>query len=114
MENEKNVIIRTYSAGVHFGVLVHKEYTPAGTIVILKNARRIYSWKGANTLSDLATLGSSEIDECNISLPVKQIELTAIEINDMTKVASDNLFGSDYWKKNSASDSDIDEIIKRG
>lgn len=112
MEN-KNVMIRTYSAGVHFGTLVHKEYTPAGIIVILENSRRIYSWEGANTLSDLSTVGSSNINSCKISMPVKQIELNAIEINDMTTLAYDNLMNSDFWKTTNKSDEEIKELIKK-
>ena len=107
----QKVMIRTYSAGVHFGTLVHKEYTPAGTVVILEDARRIYSWEGANTLSDLSTVGSTKIDECKISMPVKDIELISIEIITMTEEAQKNLFGGDYWKYTSKSDAEIDAIL---
>lgn len=108
---KKNVMIRTYSAGVHFGTLVHKEYTPAGVVVILENSRRIYSWEGANTLSDLSTVGSSDIDACRISMPVKLIELVAIEIIDMTEDAYDNLMTSNFWKKTEISDETIKELV---
>ena len=107
----KNVIIRTYSAGVHFGKLVLKEYTPAGTIVVLEKSRRIFSWEGANTISDLSTYGTTKIDDCKISLPTRQIELTAIEINEMTDVASECLYGSDYWKVSKLNDTEIDKIL---
>ncbi len=109
---KKNVMIRTYSAGVHFGTLVHKEYTLAGTIVILENARRIYSWEGANSLSDLSTVGSSQIDECKISIPVRDIELTSIEIISMTDDAFDNLNQSNFWKTTSISDDDIRKLLE--
>jgi hypothetical protein len=49
----KMVIIRTYSAGVHFGELVSQE----GKEVVLKNARRIWSWRGANTLNEVSLVG---------------------------------------------------------
>ncbi len=49
----KNVIIRTYTAGVHFGELVQRN----GTEVLLKNARRIWKWSGAFTLTEVAALG---------------------------------------------------------
>lgn len=107
----KNVMIRTYSAGVHFGKLVHKEYTLAGTVVILENARRIFSWSGANTLSDLSTVGSSEIDECKIAMPIKNIELISIEIIEMTDEAYENLTSSNYWKTTEISDKEIDNLI---
>lgn len=50
MKKEKQVLVRTYSAGVHFGVLVKRE----GQEVHLKNARRLWSWSGAFSLSENA------------------------------------------------------------
>lgn len=47
------VIVRTYSAGVHFGDLVARE----GKEVRLANARRIWNWRGANTLHEIALRG---------------------------------------------------------
>jgi hypothetical protein len=44
----KYVIVRTYSAGVHFGRLVARR----GKEVDLADARRIWFWKGANTLNE--------------------------------------------------------------
>ena len=110
-KKERNVMIRTYSAGVHFGKLVHKEYTLEGTIVILENARRIYSWEGANTLSDLSTVGSSNVKGCKISMPVKDIELTSIEIITMTDEAYNNLSSSNYWKTTGLTDAEIDALL---
>jgi hypothetical protein len=97
MEEQTKVMIRTYSAGVHYGTLVHKEYTPAGIVVVLKDARRIYSWSGAYTLSDLSTVGTEEPNNCKITMPVKQIELIAIEIINMTDTAFNQLIDIDYW-----------------
>jgi hypothetical protein len=47
------VIVRTYSAGVHFGYLKSR----AGKEVVLERSRRIWSWRGANTLSEIALHG---------------------------------------------------------
>lgn len=47
------VIVRTYSAGVHFGRLVSR----TGDEVVLDGSRRIWRWRGANTLSEIATKG---------------------------------------------------------
>ena len=49
----KPVIVRTYSAGVHFGYLSAR----SGKEVELNGSRRIWSWKGANTLSEIANHG---------------------------------------------------------
>lgn len=72
----KRVLIRTYSAGVHFGELKNRE----GQEVHLLNARRLWSWNGALSLSEVASKGVS-IKDSKISVPVEEILLTqAIEI----------------------------------
>lgn len=69
------VLVRTYSAGVHFGTLAKQD----GKLVTLTTARRIWSWKGANTLNEIASNGVGK--SSRISNPVPEIELTeAIEL----------------------------------
>jgi len=73
----KKVIIRTYSAGVHFGILSEK----SGTEVILNNSRRLYYWKtnnGGLSLSEVANAGLSS--ESKVCSPVPLQWLDAIEI----------------------------------
>ena len=72
----KFVIIRTYSAGVHFGELSEK----AGSEVILKNARRLYYWKtnGGISLSEVAKTGLH--DDSKVCSTLDGIWLDAIEI----------------------------------
>ena len=80
------VLVRTYSAGVHFGTLASRK----GKEITLTNARRIWYWKGANTLHEIALRGVSEGSK--ISGPVKSIILTeAIEILPLTAVAAKSL-----------------------
>lgn len=70
------VIVRTYSAGVHIGTIKSRE----GQEVVLVNARRLWSWRGAFTLNVVATEG---VDRKNsrISKSVPEITLLqAIEI----------------------------------
>jgi hypothetical protein len=72
-------IIRTYSAGVHVGEIVRRD----GKEVELKDARRIWHWKGANTLNEIALRGVAHGSK--ISEPVPSIILTeAIEIISAT------------------------------
>lgn len=59
------VIVRTYSAGVHFGRLVAKE----GDEVVLDGSRRIWRWYGANTLSELSLKGL-DAKKSRVSEPV--------------------------------------------
>jgi ferredoxin-fold anticodon binding domain-containing protein len=68
------VIIRTYSAGVHFGILSKK----IGNEVILTNSRRIWSWEGAFTLSKISEDGLTSKSRLSVEIP--EIKLTEIEI----------------------------------
>ncbi|MCQ2082811.1 MAG: hypothetical protein MJ181_09935 [Treponema sp.] len=82
------VCIRTYSAGVHCGYLKERN----GKEVELVNARRIWKWSGAFTLSELATKGVTKPEECKIACVVPCIYLTeAIEIIPMTEDAADSI-----------------------
>jgi hypothetical protein len=96
MKQEK-VIIRTYSAGAHFGTLVSEENSAGGIHVTLENSRRIWKWSGANSLSELATLGTSSPADCNFSIPVKKIKLLAIEIIYMTDEAVESFENVNNW-----------------
>ena len=83
-------IIRTYSAGVHAGYVKSRN----GKEVELVNARRIWYWKGAFTLSELATVGTKCPDECKFSCEISHITLTeAIEIIPCTENAKNSLMG---------------------
>lgn len=93
------VMIRTYSAGVHYGYLKEKKYTEAGTIVTLLDARRVYYWAGAATLSELAQRGTSKPESCKFPQAVSQIELTAIEIIPITDAAKETLDAVKVWSE---------------
>lgn len=69
-KNERHVIVRCSGAGVHFGVLSRHD----ATMVTLRDARRIWRWRGANTLNELALRGASE-EHTRISEPVADIVL---------------------------------------
>jgi len=90
----KKVMIRTYSAGVHFGILESKQ----GQNALLKDARRVHYWAKACSLSQLAMEGDKKIEDCRISVPVDLIELDqVIEVIGMTESAWKNLT-SKVWK----------------
>lgn len=81
VEPSGEVIIRTYSAGVHIGTLKSRE----GQEVVLTNARRLWSWKGALSLSEVAVNGVDR-NESKISVSVPEITLLqAIEIIPVAK-----------------------------
>ena len=91
----KKVIIRTYSAGVHYGTLVMKD----GQECELKNAIRIWSWSGACSLSQLAMEGTKNPSECKFAIPVDSITLQWIEIIPCTDIAIKSIEGVPSWKK---------------
>ena len=90
----KYVMVRTYSAGVFAGELASRK----GKEVVLHNARRIYYWAGAATLSELAQRGTSNPKNCKFPIPVDSITLTeAIEIIDITPDARKSIEGVPVW-----------------
>lgn len=84
----KEVIIRTYSAGVWFGVLKQK----AGNEVILTKARRMYSWwaKESISLSGVARHGIRQ-DGSQICGELDSVWLEAIEIIPVTGGAAESI-----------------------
>jgi hypothetical protein len=88
-------IIRTYSAGVFAGNLVSKK----GDEVILTDARRIWYWDGAASLSQLAMEGTSKPDNCKFPIAVNKIILPkTIEIIYCTPKAEKSIKGVKIWK----------------
>jgi hypothetical protein len=91
----KYVIVRTYSAGVFAGYLKSRK----GQEVVLNNARRIWYWDGAASLSELAARGTSKPENCKFPLAVAEIILLqAIEIIDTTAVAEKSIKEVREWK----------------
>ena len=96
MDGLDYVIVRTYSAGVHAGYLKSRE----GKEVVLLNSRRIYSWQGAATLSQLAQSGTSKPKNCKFPEEVSRLVLTeAIEILDVTAKAKASLDKVAVWRE---------------
>ena len=90
----KHFIVRTFSAGVFFGEIESKD----GKVVVMKNARRLWYWDGAATLSQLAVEGTSKPRECKFPCAVPRVELTeAIEILDVTPTAKKSLDSVATW-----------------
>ena len=92
----KYVIARTYSAGVFAGFLFRSDEKEA----TLKNARRIWYWAGAASLSELAVRGTSKPESCKFPVAVPEITLTeVIEIITTTKEAQKSIEGVEIWSK---------------
>ena len=94
-EGLQYVIIRTNTAGVFAGYLDKRE----GQEVTLKNARRLWYWSGAASLSQLAEEGVRKPNECKFPCEVSSIVLTqAIEIINCTEKARLSIAGVPIWK----------------
>jgi hypothetical protein len=93
MDNYK--IVRTYSAGVFAGEVDSRN----GQEVIMRNARRLWYWDGAASLSQLAVDGTSKPENCKFPCEVPRVELLqAIEILDVTDRARESIKGVPVWK----------------
>ena len=89
------VIVRTYSAGVFAGYLKER----VGREVTLKNARRLWYWDGAASLSELAVHGTSKPDNCKFPCEVNTVDLLeAIEILEVSKKAQESIKNVPIWK----------------
>ena len=89
------VIVRTYSAGVFAGTLVSRN----GKEVELKDARRIWYWDGAASLSQMALEGVSKPQNCKFAVPVNVTVTEAIEILSVTKKAQKNIQSVHVWRQ---------------
>jgi hypothetical protein len=96
MKKGKTVIVRTYSAGVFMGTLESRK----GQEVVLTDARRIWYWAGAASLSQLAVDGTSNPSGCKFPVAVPRVELLqAIEILDVTPKAKASIGAVPVWKQ---------------
>jgi len=92
----KKVLIRTYAAGVHFGILESSEYTAAGEVVVLRESRRIHYWEGAASLSQVAIDG---ISSGRVAMTLPEIKITnVIETIPLSGAAIVNLEKQPVWK----------------
>ena len=89
-------MVRTFSAGVFAGYVESRN----GKEVVLRNARRIWYWAGAASLSQLATDGTSAPEKCQFPTPVDKVTLIeAIEIIPITAKAKKSIEEVPIWKK---------------
>jgi hypothetical protein len=96
VSKKKYVIVRTYSAGVFAGYIESRK----GKEVVMTEARRLWYWKGASSLSQLAMEGVKCPLECKFPVAMDRVELTeVIEIIDVTPAAKASIDGVPVWKQ---------------
>ena len=92
----KTCIVRTYSAGVFLGTVAERN----GKEAVLTNARRIWYWDGAASLSQLALDGTSKPENCKFPAAVPQVLLTeVIEIIPASEKAINSIAAVPVWAK---------------
>lgn len=91
----KYCIVRSLGAGVFAGTLKER----IGDEAVLANARRIWSWAGAASLSQLAMEGVKRPEECRFAMAVNEIcILGVVEVIPCTEVATQNILEVPVWK----------------
>jgi hypothetical protein len=94
MESRK--IVRANEAGVFFGEVVKQD----GTTVVMRNARRLWYWDGAASLSELAQNGTTNPNACKFPCPVEEIQIfNVIEILSVTSDAAKSIDRVKVWTK---------------
>ena len=89
------VIIRSGDSGCHAGYLVSR----TGSEVTLSSARRLWHWKGANTLSDIARDGVGKPKECRFPPAIAEITVLGVcEVIPATESARRSIEAVPAWK----------------
>jgi len=91
----KYCIVRGDRSGVFAGVLESQE----GQQVVLSGCRRLWYWSGAASISQLATEGVKNPDNCKFTVTLDRIMLLdAIEVIPATEKAEACIKAVDEWK----------------
>lgn len=92
---EQYYIIRGDRSGVFFGEIAERN----GREVTIRNARRLWYWDGAASLSQLAVDGTKKPQNCKFTVTVSSIViLDAIEILPCTVQAEESIKSVAVWK----------------
>lgn len=92
----KYCIVRCDRASVFAGIVAQRE----GQAVEIRDARRIWYWDGAASLSQLAMEGSKCPGNCKFSVEsASVVVLDAVEIIPCTEAATINIRGVAVWKR---------------
>lgn len=88
-------IVRTYSAGVFAGYVESRN----GKECVVRDARRLWYWDGAASLSQLAVDGTSKPGECKFPTEVDKVILTEmIEVIPCTEKAMLSIKEVPVWE----------------
>ena len=87
-------IVRGDRSGVFYGEIQERN----GSEVTMTNCRRIWYWAGANSLSQLAQIGTTQPQDCKVTIAVDEVLiLDAIEIDKCSDAAVKSLDEVPAW-----------------
>ena len=90
-------IVRGDRSGVFYGEIKERNSKE----VTMTNCRRLWYWDGANSLSQLAQLGTCRASNCKFTVPVDEVLiLDAIEILRCSEAAIKNIDEVPTWIRN--------------
>lgn len=93
---ERYCMVRGTNSGVFAGTIKSRN----GAEVHMTNARRIWYWDGAASLSQLANSGTSKPKNCKFPEAVPEVVvLDAIEIIPISEVAAASIAQVPAWKQ---------------
>ena len=93
---DERKIVRTNRAGVFFGKIEKRD----GNTVVMSNARRLWYWEGAASLSELAQYGTANVSGCKFPCAVDEIEVfDVLEILSVTETAAASIDTVPEWKR---------------
>jgi len=92
---EQNYIVRTDRAGVFYGKIKDR----VGNEITMTDARRLWYWSGAASLSQLAVEGTKCPSDCKFTVVVPEMTiLGVIEIIPCSEKAIASISGVKIWK----------------
>lgn len=100
--NIDNAMIGKYCIvrGSEFGVFAGTVGAVDGDKALLKNARRLWYWDGAASLSQMAAEGVKRPENCKFTMPVESVLLFGvIEIIPATEAAQENIAEVPEWRR---------------
>lgn len=95
ISKDKHYLVRAYAAGVFAGEIESMKDKE----VTMKNARRLWYWSGAASLSQLAMEGVKNPHECKFPCEMSRVHIKdVIEVIEMTGKARDNIKAVPVWE----------------
>lgn len=96
MENNKFSIVRTEKAGVFFC----KVLDVTGNVVTIADARKLFFWKGAAAVEQIALEGVKNPTECKFTVTISQMQVfNPCQIIPCTDVAYECIKNVHVWKR---------------